>query len=288
MPDTSSSRLGIALSLTGFSLLSFGDAAIKYLSAHYSSHSLVFYNSLFGLTTLLLLSPRLGGIGPTLRDRRLGLHLLRGVLVFAQLSLIVYAFGHLPLATVYAMVFSAPLFSTVLGVVVLGDRVSWRHWAAVAIGFVGVMVILRPGMVPLETATLAALASALFFSLVNLLARHMRHGGHTLLSWGFYPHLVILVTLLLFFTDELQAPRPGDLPLLLFLGAVSALGGIAVARAFAHASTVTAASFHYVQMLWGVGLGYLLFGDALDPWTALGGAIVIAGGLWLIRIEGRG
>lgn len=276
---------GILLSVLGFSLLSFGDTTIKYLSSYYSTYSLVFYNSLFGLLVLLVLSPWMGGLRSTLRDSRLGLHLLRGVLVFLQLSLIVYAFTQLPLAKAYAMAFMAPIFSALLGIPLLKDRVSVRHVLAILLGFVGVLIILRPGLIPLEPASLAALASALFFSLVNITARYMRDTRHTLLSWAFYPHLVIIAILLLIFFDKLQGPRLQDLGYLAFMGAVSAFGAIAIARAFAHARTATAASFHYVQMVWGVVLGYLFFGDRIDLWTALGAAVIIASGLWLIRVE---
>lgn len=278
-------RKGILLSLLGFTLLSFGDATIKYLSSYYSTYSLVFYNSIFGLLVLLLCSPWLGGIKNTLKDTRLKLHLLRGVLVFFQLSLIVYAFAHLPLAKAYALAFIAPVFSALLAIPLLKDHLHWRHVLCIVAGFIGVLVILRPGLIPLEFASIAALLSALFFSLVNITARYMRNSNHTLMSWAFYPHVVIIAILLLLFRDELQWLRFEDCLHLLFMGSVSALGGISIARAFAHARTATAASFHYVQMLWGVGLGYLLFGDTIDLWTAIGAVIIIASGLWLIRIE---
>lgn len=278
---------GILLSVLGFSLLSFGDTTIKYLSSYYSTYSLVFYNSLFGLIVLSLLSPWLGGLGATLKDKRIGLHLLRGVLVFVQLSLIVYAFTQLPLAKAYSMAFMAPIFSALLGVPLLKDRVSLRQVFAIVLGFLGVLIILRPGLIPLEPASLAALASALFFSLVNIAARYMRGSRHTLLSWAFYPHLVIITILVLVFLDELQGPRLQDIGFLAFMGGVSAFGAIAIARAFAHARTATAASFHYVQMLWGVGLGYLFFGDRIDLWTSVGAVVIIASGLWLIRVEQR-
>ncbi len=277
----------MVLAALGFTLLSCGDAVIKYLSPHYTTYSLVLYNSVFGLSTLLLLSPWLGGVGETLRDRRVLLHLLRGLLVFVQLSLIVYAFTQLPLAKAYAMAFTAPIFSTLLAIPLLRDRVTWRHWMGIVAGFGGVLVILRPGVIPLDVGALAALASALFFSLVNIIARYMRDSRHTLLSWAFYPHLVIISILTLFFSDQLQWPQIGHLAHLLVLGSVSAFGAIAIARAFAYTATATAASFQYIQMLWGVLFGYLFFGDALGGWTALGGGLVIASGLWLIRVEHR-
>ncbi|ALP51763.1 hypothetical protein Tel_00630 [Candidatus Tenderia electrophaga] len=283
--NTHSAAKGIVLSLLGFSLLSFGDTTIKYLSSYYSTYSIVFYNSLFGLIVLLLLSPWLGGIKNTLKDGRRGLHVLRGVLVFAQLSLIVYAFTQLSLATAYAMAFMAPIFSALLGIPLLKDRVSLRHVLAIVLGFAGVLIILRPGLIPLEPASLAALASALFFSLVNITARYMRDSNHTLLSWAFYPHLVIIAILMLVFFDKLQGPRLQDLGYLAFMGGVSAFGAIAIARAFAHARTATAASFHYVQMVWGVVLGYFFFGDRIDLWTAVGALVIIASGLWLMRVE---
>ena len=276
---------GIVLSLLGFSLLSFGDATIKYLSSYYSTYSLVLYNSVFGLVLLLLLSPWLGGIKNTLLDKRIKLHLLRGGLVFVQLSLIVYAFSQLPLAKAYAISFIAPMFSALLAIPLLKDRVGWQHVVAIVIGFLGVLIILRPGLIPLELASLAALTSALFFSLVNITARYMRNTSHTLLSWAFYPHVVIISILLLFFLDDLQWFRGQDLFYLGFMGGVSAFGAICIARAFAHARTATAASFHYVQILWGVVLGYFIFGDKLDLWTAVGGAVVISSGLWLMRVE---
>jgi drug/metabolite transporter (DMT)-like permease len=105
------------------------------------------------------------------------------------------------------------------------------------------------------------------------------------MSWSFYPHLVIIAISLLFFSGELQWLRPADGGYLLLMGGVSALGGICLARAFAFARTATAASFHYVQMLWGVGLGYFIFGETVDLWTAVGAMVIIAGGLWLIRVE---
>lgn len=276
---------GIVLSLLGFSLLSFGDVTIKYLSSYYSTYSLVLYNSVFGLVLLLLLSPWLGGIKNTLLDKRIKLHLLRGGLVFVQLSLIVYAFSQLPLAKAYAISFIAPMFSALLAIPLLKDRVGWQHVVAIVIGFLGVLIILRPGLIPLELASLAALTSALFFSLVNITARYMRNTSHTLLSWAFYPHVVIISILLLFFLDDLQWFRGQDLIYLSFMGGVSAFGAICIARAFAHARTATAASFHYVQILWGVILGYFIFGDKLDLWTAVGGAVVISSGLWLMRVE---
>lgn len=276
---------GIALSLLGFSLLSFGDTTIKYLSSYYSTYSLVFYNSMFGLIVLLLLSPWLGGIKNTLKDSRIKLHLLRGGLVFVQLSLIVYAFTQLPLAKAYAISFVAPIFSALLAIPLLKDHVSLRQVFAIVFGFSGVLIILRPGLIPLEVASLAALASALFFSLVNITARYMRATQHTLLSWAFYPHLVIISILLLVFFDELQGPRMQDLVYLAFMGGVSAFGAICIARAFAYARTATAASFHYVQMLWGALLGYIFFGDRLDLWTGVGALVIIASGLWLMRVE---
>ncbi len=278
---------GILLALLGFSLLSFGDATIKYLSRYYLTYSLVLYNSVFGLLLLLLLSPWLGGIKNTLKDKRIKLHLLRGGLVFVQLLLIVYAFTQLPLAKAYAISFVAPMFSALLAIPLLKDKLSGKHMMIIGIGFVGVLIILRPGLIPLEMASLAALISALFFSLVNITARYMRDSQHTLLSWAFYPHLVIISILLLFFWPELQLPRLQDLPYFVFMGGVSTFGAISLARAFAHARMATAASFHYVQMLWGILLGYFIFGDTVDLWTGVGAVVIIASGLWLMRVETR-
>lgn len=282
LSNLSRSVAGVLLALVGFSLLSFGDATIKFLSSYYSSYSLVFYNSVFALIILLLLSPWLGGVRDTLRDKRIRWHLLRSVLVFAQLSLIVYAFSQLPLAKAYAIAFVAPAFSALLAIPLLGDRLSWRHVTGIACGFLGVLVILRPGMIPLDYAAIAALLSALFFALVNITARYMRDSKHTLLSWAFYPHVLIMLLSPLLFAEHLQWLRVQDIGYLAFMGGASAFGGIFLARAFAYAHTAVAASVHYVQMLWGVLLGFILFGDVIDQWTLMGAVIIISSGLWLI------
>src|SRR5690606_23755595 len=116
----------------------------------------------------------LGGIRPTLRSRNIRLHFLRGILLFAQFCLLMYGFSQLTMAKTYALVFVAPFIVTLLSIPLLKEKVSPAEWGAIALGFCGVLVILRPGLVAIDLASLAVLGAALLFSLYNILARFMR------------------------------------------------------------------------------------------------------------------
>ena len=148
------------------------DALIKWLSADYPVHQLVFSNSLFALVPVLLVSLRRGGLA-RLRTRRLRLHVLRGLLGAAGGLLAFYAYSQLPLADAYAIIFTTPLMITALSLPVLGEPVGWRRWSAVAVGFAGVLIMLRPGVAPIGIGALAALGGACLSALSILLVRKL-------------------------------------------------------------------------------------------------------------------
>lgn len=282
---------GILFSALGFSSWATGDAAIKYLTAYYSNTSIIFWNALFLTVLYFMAAPFLGGLKRTFQSKKLKLHLLRGVLLTGQIFLVVYGFSQMSLAKTYAIVFSAPFMAILLSIPLLHEKISLRQWVATGLGFAGVLVVLRPGLIPVDAAALSVLAGALIFSLMNLTVRFIEkphENNETTLSWGLLPELVIVSVSFLMLLPQWAAPAPQHLPLFLFLAATSGIGMILIACAFRLASPAVAAPFQYIQMLWGVVLGYIMFGDVLDLWVGIGAGIIIASGLWLIWHEKNG
>jgi len=274
---------GALLSIAGFSLYAMGDAAFKYLGAYYSPANMMFYVSLFVVILLLAASPWLGGIKPTFQSKNIKLHLLRGVFIFCQAFLFVWSLQHLSMAKAYSIAFIAPFMTTLLSIPLLKENVKKRQWLAIGAGFVGILVILRPGFIPLEPATFALIGAALFFSLANLTVRYLRHENETMLAWGLLPQITICTLAIIASLHNFIVPDPAHLGYLLFIGITSGAGIICLSLSFVNAPASIAAPFQYVQILWAILLGYLIFGDVLDIWTAIGVSVIILSGIWLIR-----
>lgn len=284
----SSNLKGILFSALGFSTWALGDVIIKYLTAFYSNSAIIFFNSCIVMVLFVGAAPWLGGLKRTFRSKKMKLHLLRGVFLTAQIFFVVYGFSHMTLAKTYAIVFSAPFLATLLSIPLLGEKINPKQWLAIGLGFSGVLTILRPGLIPLDLATLSALAGALIFSLMNIVVRIIEkpeENNETLISWGLLPEMVVVIVSFLIFLPHFTLPTVTHLGLLTALSVTSAVGMILIAYAFRVAAPAVAAPFQYVQMLWGVVLGYIIFGDVLDLWVGIGAGIIIASGLWLIWQE---
>lgn len=274
---------GILLAITAFSLFAISDALCKYLTSYYSVIAISFYVAISVIFCLLLAAPKLGGVKKTFKTRNMKLHLLRGFILFVQFACIMYGFSQLSMAETYALIFTAPFIMTILSIPLLKEKVTGTQWLAIALGFCGVLIILRPGMVPIDLAALAVLGSALLFSLYNIIARFMRDSDETLLSWALLPELPFLLCASVAVSFMFVVPTPIHMLIFLVSGALACVAIICMAQAFVHAPPAIAAPFHYTQMIWAIGLGYLFFGDVIDIWVGIGSVIIIISGLWLIR-----
>lgn len=280
---------GILCAMAGFGAFAVGDALGKWLTQDYPVTELIFFNGLLGLLVLLAAGPFFGGLRPTFRTGRPGLHSLRAIVVVSQCFMVIYAFSNLPMTTVYAFVFAAPLMITALSAPLLGQRVGMREWVGVLTGFTGIIIMLRPGLQPLDWPVLAAIGTAIFFSIGSLMVRMIGDvsddhpftysawpmlfmipaGAASCLAWGF------------------EIPRGSDFLLFLASGAAAGIGMVLMAVAFSVSHAAVVAPFHYTQMLWGVGFGLLIWNDVPDSWTMAGSTLVIASGLYVIRSRAR-
>lgn len=279
---------GIILVAVSFPLFTTMDTLVKWLSGSYSLAQIILLNTVFGhLTVLLFISLRPGGWA-SIRTQRLPLHFLRGSIGIAGGFSAFWAFRHLPLADVYATLFTGPLMITLLSIPIAGEKVGWRRGLAVLVGFLGVMIMLRPGQGVFHIAALGGLGGALAHALSMLLIRRMagHEGG---LSFAFYSNLASLFWsgLVVLTVTGFQPPPWQDVLLHAASGCCGSLGLMAITLGFARAPAAVLAPFQYTQMLWGVLFGYWIWGDIPDAWLAAGAIVVIGSGLYIVRREAR-
>jgi drug/metabolite transporter (DMT)-like permease len=274
---------GIAFALASFTIFSCADAAVKWLSANHSIFQIIFVSTLIAFLPVAALVLREGGFA-ALRPRHPWLVTLRALLLAADMVLVFFAFTKLPLADAYTMLFTAPMLVTAFSVPLLRERVGWRRWTAVAVGFGGVLIVLRPGFAELNLGHVAALASALFFALSLIVARRIGNSetGSLLL-------VSMMVALLAVSAPALPAvyvaSAASELALLAGIGLLMGLGHLGLIQALRLAPSGVIAPFHYSQIVWGVIFGLLLFADRPDAWVAAGSTVIIGSGLYILWRE---
>ncbi len=269
-----------------FSLL---DSNAKWLGQRYPVGQVVWMRYTIG-TVIAILYAAHALRGSMFATRHPWLQMSRGVLLLLCTATNFLALAYLPLALVLAVIFTAPLMTCALSVPLLGEKVGWRRWTAICVGFIGILVIVRPGFGEVHWAVLAALASALFGALYNIVTRQVARHDDTRVSLVYVSLVGALVA-----TPGLAVgwvtPQDWDWLLFLGLGASGALGHFLLIGAFKHASASTLAPFSYAQIIWTTMLGYIIFQDLPDAMTFLGASIIIASGIYLVYRErklGRG
>lgn len=276
---------GILLALTAMLLFGLMDAASKYLSARYPTAQIIWLRYVFTIPmVLLVLWP--GGIGRSLRSARPRLQVFRSCLLVLEIGLVVWCFGRMPLADVHAMLALTPLAVTALSVPLLGERVGPRRWAAVAVGFCGVMVILRPGLGVMQPAAIVALVSVLLYGLYQVLTRMVGRSdsAQTSLLWQLVVG-ALLASLVVPFAWK--TPEPQHWPLFVLVAALGGAAHYSMIRALQLTPAAVIQPFSYTLLLWAVIIGYVGFGDLPDRWTLLGAALIVGAGVYTALREHR-
>jgi drug/metabolite transporter (DMT)-like permease len=274
---------GIGFGAAAFGLFSLMDALVKWLSASYPVPQILVCNALFALVPVGVMVARRGGL-LQLRTRRLALHLLRGLLGTTGGLLAFYAFSRLPLADAYAIIFATPLLITALSVPILGEAVGWRRWSAVLVGFVGILVMLRPGLAPIGPGSLAALGAACASACAILLVRKLSI-TETTTSIAFYSNLTAVVLTGIAFSPTFVLPSLLDLMLMAASGLIGGTALLVLIGGYRRSPAALVAPFQYSQMLWAILLGALVWGDLPEPAMLLGAAIVAGSGLFILYRE---
>jgi drug/metabolite transporter (DMT)-like permease len=279
-----SARLaGIGLMLVAIFLFSFGDAAGKLIVATYSVGQLMLLRS---SVSLLLLAPMIWRRRAGFRSiERPWLQLLRVVLSTVDISAFFLAVSYLPLADVITYYLAAPIFVTALSAIVLQERVGWRRWSAILIGFCGVLIALQPSVQTVTWPAMIALAGSTAFAVLMLVTRLLRATEDIVLASTQFAGSLVLGALLA--PLGWVAPSWGSLGLFALSGAVSVCALLCVNRSLKLAPASVVTPYQYSMIVWAVMFGYAVFGDVPSSATILGVSIIIGAGLYIFLRERR-
>ncbi|MEP6633855.1 MAG: DMT family transporter [Luteimonas sp.] len=270
--------------LIAVGLFSLMDAGLKVLSTQYPAFQVAALRGAASLPFVLVWASLTTGLKPLLRARW-SLHLLRGVIGVAMMAGFVYALRTLPLSTAYSIFFVAPLLITALSVPILHERVGPRRWTAIAVGLIGVLVVLRPtGDGVLTLAGLAVLLAASGYAVSAITVRVLARTDST------QAMVVWLMTLMALGAGVLAWPHWVPLRiehawLIAGVGLAGALGQITITEAFRLGQASLIAPLEYTALLWGVLLDLTIWHVLPDGITWIGAAIIVASGLYLLRRE---
>jgi drug/metabolite transporter (DMT)-like permease len=285
VPGGGSPVAGIVLMLAAMAVVPLMDGVAKHLSATFPVLQVVWARYFFHLLILLpLVLWRHGAAALLLRNP--WLQLLRGGFLLGSTILFFAAIAVMPIADALALVFVAPLVVTALSPLFLGERVGPRRWTAVSVGFVGVLVIVRPGVSAFHPGMLLALGAGTVYAFYSLATRKLS---------GSAPPLVTLVYTALMGAMVMSAVVPAvwtppgarDFLWMALMGALAAGGHFLVIKSFEHAEASLLAPLGYSEIVMATIVGYLIFGDFPDAWTWAGIVIVIASGVYVSMRERR-
>ncbi len=279
--------MGMMLSMAGFSLYAIGDVFVKMASHDYPPEKIAFFINMFFLPLLLIISRHVGGLKATLKTKHLKLHLLRSALGMCVFFAMTTGFKELGMAMSYTLIFSGPFIVSILSIFFLGEKIGIYRWSSIIAGFIGVIVVLRPGFIPLEPAALGIIFAAFCYAGSTILIRKIGE-GEPLLAFSFFGCIsgIIVFGTLITIKNEWSMPAPEHYIFFASTAAFHICANLCVSRAFQTVETSIAAPFQYIQLLWGLGFGYFIFGTSgMDLGTGIGAAIIVASGIYMIYRE---
>ncbi|MGI9521918.1 MAG: DMT family transporter [Hyphomicrobiaceae bacterium] len=273
----------IACMVGAVAFLTASDAIIKSMSSTYPVGQLLFIRSIFVWPWIFLFAIRQGGLS-ALRIKSAKGHGLRGLLVIGSTFLFVTGLQFLPLATAISAIFMGPLFITAMAPFVLSERVGWRRWLAVLVGFAGVLIMVRPGTEAFQWAILFPIAGAMCGGLRDLITRRISQAESTLAMLSITTIVIMLagIASIPFGWSEF---RINDLMKFALSGSLVCGGHYLMIDAFRRGEAGLVAPFKYTSLLWAIIIGYIAFGELPDGWTLAGATIIVLAGLYVFYRE---
>lgn len=275
-------RLGIALMITTTVIFALQDAVSRHLAGEYNVLMVVMIRYWFFAAFVVALAARQpGGIRRAAATRQPWLQIGRGLLLAAEVCVMILGFVVLGLAASHAVFAAYPLLVAALSGPVLGERVGWRRWLAIAAGFAGILVILQPGSAALQPAALIPLVAALGFALYTLLTRYAARIDSTAVSffWTGTTGAVAMTAVGVWFWEPMA---PQDWGWMALLCCSAALGHWILIKTYEVAEASAVQPFAYLQLVWASALGLMLFDETLSSNLLLGGSIVVGAGLFTL------
>lgn len=282
--------LGIIIMCVVSLLFAIQDALSRQLGTGYSPFLIVMLRYwFFAAFSIALVARAPGGIRAATRSHYPVLQVLRGLLLFADVTLMIFAFVFLGLVNTHAIFAIYPLIIVALSGPFLGERIGWRRWSAVAVGLIGMLIVLRPGAGMFSFDMLYALGSALCFALYGVLTRHVsRHDSATVsFFWNSIAGALACTVIGLFHLENLALL---DWFWMVMLCICAATSHYLLIKAYGYAEASVLQPFAYTQLVWVVLIGLLVFSERLETHVLTGVTIIVSAGLfslWRARIRAR-
>jgi drug/metabolite transporter (DMT)-like permease len=267
----SGSRRSISLMLIATISFAIMQTAIRHVTQELEPLVVVFFRNFFGLCFLIPLFLRYGL--NILRTERIGLQWIRAVLNVVAMAAFYFGLSLTPLAEATALAFTAPLFTILLAMVFLGEKVGARRWTAILIGFAGAFVILRPGFTTVEIGAIAVVGSALIWSGTVIIIKILSRTDSSLTITAYMALLMAILSLppALFYW---QTPTLAQFGLLALIGATGTLGQYTFVEALSGADAQVVMPLDFMKLIWAAALGFLLFQEVPDVFVWIGAAMI--------------
>ena len=305
MTQMAPARLGAICAAVAVVFFSINDVAIKFLSGGYALHQVVLIRSVIGLLLIVFVIAPLTSGWAVARTRKLKMHMLRGLcVVFANMTFFL-GLAAMPFADAVAIFFISPLVITLFSVLFLGEVVGPRRWAAIAVGFLGVLVMMRPGTQAFQVASLLPLAAAVWYAGIHIITRRIG-GTESAATMAFYIQIMFIIVGVLFglivgdgrfgdLTDPSLAfllrawrwPVPADYPIFAVIGIGIAIAGYLISQAYRVAEASYVAPFEYLALPMSVVWGMIVFDEFPGGWDYFGMALILGAGLFTVWREAQ-
>ena len=282
LPANLRGGLWMVLSALGFAVMAI---FIKFLGTRLDSFQVAFFRCLFGWLAIMPFVLR--HPWEAIRTTHLPLHAVRGVLGSIAMFCGYYAIAHMPLADFMGLSFSRPLFTVLCAVLLLREVVGWRRWSATAVGFLGVLIMARPGSHGFNPAALFALGEACTVAFLSILVKRLpaREMPLGILFWyGMFSSAAAFLPTVFFFWTW---PTPVEWLWLLAVGALGAFAHFCYIRAFRTGEASAVVAFDYLRLPFAGFVGWVVFAELPTIWTLVGAAIIVASTFYIMRREAR-
>ena len=288
MKDTLAPELRAALWMIG-SILSFSFMAVagRWLAEGYDTFEIMLYRSLTGILIVFAVAAEIGTLGE-ITTRSSGVHVIRNAFHFAGQNLWFYAITVIPLAQVFALEFTSPIWILILSPIFLGERMTRPRIIAAVLGFIGILIVTRPGATPLNAGIVTAAIAAICFALTGLLTKRLTK-TESLTSILAY----LTVTQAVFgiicagYDGDIKLPTLESAPLLGMVGVAGLIAHFCLTKALSIAPATVVMPIDFTRLPMIAVIGMLVFGEALDPWVFVGAALIFAGNYYNIWSETR-
>ncbi len=271
----------MAISLLLFTLM---DTNVKWLGAHYPTTQIMFFRCAVAIIPIAIIIVMRGGWS-VLQTSHPALHLLRSFLGVSAMGLAFYAFSLMPLAEAISILHTGPLFMTALSVIILREHVGIRRWTAVLLGFIGMLIVIRPGSGMLENGSLFMLIAAFLIGFTTIIIRFLSKFDDPVCITFYFTLSGAIVSLIGIYFQGWLTPSPFDLGLLCLVGFLGGIAQYLMTLSYRYVAIGTVSPLKYLTIVYGGIIAYLVWGEVPDLQSIFGITTIILTGLYTLHRE---